>query len=196
MLSLVGYRLHDGDRLKELSLEAMSQGVGARFKHTMTDATHFVGTLELPVGKMSWSGSHDGKKLTGFMLDGIAPTGSLNMNLTQAGDRLTGPLVVKSGDTELFHANMGLLMDEHHSALSLEVLGSEGTGSTIKASIDLTHTTTPFMADIVAPSPTKPIQGLIDAIDAIATKQDTFSEQPSTIASPESRDAGTVAIPN
>ncbi len=177
MGKLSGYIEHSGDNLKEISLDVTAQGVTVAMKHTVKDDGTFVGSLTLPIGNLTWNGTLAGKKLTALTLKGTAPMGSVSMELTPQGDKIAGPLVVKEGSNDLFRANIGLLVDEGKFSLGVDVLSTDKSADTTPQShveLNIVSKTTPYQGTITVPSPTKPLQTLLDELDKLSPK-DSFA---------------------
>jgi hypothetical protein len=98
------------------------------------------------------------------------PMGSVSMDLVPQGDKIVGPLVVKEGSNTLLNANIGLLVDEGKFGMSVDVLPNEGTGTTSQAHVEfnVTAKSSPFDGSIGVPSPTKPLQVLLDELEKLA----------------------------
>ena len=99
------------------------------------------------------------------------------MELKPQGDRVVGPLMLKQGSELLFSSTISLLLDEGKFGFGLDILPTEATGSTepqARMALDMTNVTTPFDASVSAPSGAKPLQSLLDELDALMPQSDAF----------------------
>lgn len=174
MGKLVGYIQKSNDKFQELALDVTAQGMTVSLKHTMKDDGKFEGTLQLPiVGAITWNGTLAGKKLTGLSLKGTTPSGAISMELAPQGDRVVGPLTVKQGSETLLSATVGLLLDEGKFGTSIDILAPDSSESQAHFELDATNKTSPFTDSISIPSGVKPLQNLLDELEAL-TPKDSF----------------------
>lgn len=178
MGKLTGYIQKDGKKFQELALDVTAQGMTVSLKHTLKQDGNFEWSMNLPViGAITWNGALSGKKLTALSMTWNTPSGSVLMELKPQGDRVVGPLILKQGSDTLFSSIISLLLDEGKFGLGVDILPSEATGSTepqARVSIDMTNTTTPFYDSISVPSWVKPLQSLLDELDALMPSGDAF----------------------
>jgi hypothetical protein len=177
--NISGYSVRDGRALRELSLEATAAWVSVIMKHNIKSDGKFDGRLMLPVWAISWNGSVERDKLTALSIKWALPTWSVDMTLAPVADKLSGPLIVVVDGIEAFRANIGLLSDTGHFALSVDVPPIQTGALATRGSIDLTYASTRWTGDIRVPSPLTPLRSLLDAIDQVSpvVSDDVFTEE-------------------
>jgi hypothetical protein len=174
---LVGYVIREKWSLSEISLDATAQWITLGMKHTVKKDGNFEWRMTLPVGALSWNGKISGKKLDSLAIKWSMPMGSIDMNLIPDGDILRGPLVIKSGSDEMLRANIGLRVNEGVFGIDLAVLNPEWGEPTLKAFMELTHAMKKFNDVILAPSPSEPLQNMIDELEKLTPPElDDFSQ--------------------
>jgi hypothetical protein len=177
MGKVTGYIDRTGDTLKELALDVTAQGVSVGLKHTVETDGKFKGSLALPVGSLTWEGAMTEKKLTWLTVKGTAPMWSVSMELTPSAQGIAGPLSIKEGGTELFRANVGLIVEEWKFGFQADMLSLEDTETpTTQAHVEymMTLKTTPFYGNISAPTWTKSLQSFFDELE-ISMPADSFT---------------------
>ncbi len=172
MGQMVGYIIREDDSLSEVSLDATAQWITVWLKHTMKKDGNFEWRLTLPVGALTWNGKFSGKKLDALSVKWSMPMGSIDMNLVPEGEVLRGPLVIKSWSDEILRANIGLRVAEGISGLDIAVLNPEWGEPTLKTFVEFTHKVSKFTEAILPPSPTEPLQNLIDELEKLTPPED------------------------
>lgn len=90
-----------------MTLSSPAQGITVTLLHkNMKDGT-FEGNMNFGIGNTSWNGKIVNKALSSLTFRGAMPGQSLTLDLTTTeGDMMRGPLVMKSGDEEVFRADV------------------------------------------------------------------------------------------
>ncbi len=174
MGKLTGYIEHTGTKFRELSLEGSAQGITVSMKHTV-DGDKFTGKLSAVIGTIEWSGTMGDGQLKSLKINGMAPFGSLTVDLIEGtGSMVRGPVVVKSGEETLMNATLALAIAKERLAIIFDVL-SESLPAHLD--LDITAKSTPSSKKLTPPISNKTLQDLMGEIDALSPSE-VFSEMP------------------
>ncbi len=187
----------DGDRVVRIDSTLTAQGVTATFVETSDPSGAFSGSLNFGIGNIAWNGKIDDKILSSFHVKGASIGTNLTLDLEKSSqdDMLTGPLIVKSGETESMRANVGLRVMPKRFSLQLNVQDASSSGASL-GNIDLDITknkNSPSTIEI--PSPSTPMQSFIDEMNTVLSQSSPFQEDTSTgndLSLPEVSTSGTI----
>lgn len=181
---LVGYIDHTGGKFRELSATVTAGDITGTLRHTQKDDGTFDGAMIAPnVFSITWNGAVKDGALTALKTAGSSPlVGNYTLDLTQSGEMLRGPFVLRVGEEEVMRANVGLIARHEQFRLALDI--PQGTGSTdmMHAEVGMTMKRSSFTDEIKAPSRTTPLQNLLDELQKLTTP--AFTEETSTLPAP------------
>lgn len=183
---LIATLKYDGDRLAEITttLSSPAQGFTVTMNHKNAKDGSFEGNMNFGVGSATWTGKVLEKTLTALHVHGAVIGNTLALDLEKGNDdMIRGPIVVKSGNTESFKADMGLRVTPERFSLALDMAiptGESGTADAPKAHFeaDIIAKRSDFSGKIKVPSDVKPFKEFIDAITAL-TPTESFVEEDS-----------------
>jgi hypothetical protein len=180
---LVGYIDHTGGKFRELSATVTAGDITGTLRHTQKDDGTFDGAMIAPnVFSITWNGSIADGVLTALKTSGSSPlAGNYTLDLTESGEMLRGPFVFSVGEEEVMRANVGLIARHEQFRLVLDI--PQGTGSTdmMHAEFGMTMKRSSFTNEIKAPSPTTPLQKVLDELQKLTTP--AFTEETSNLPS-------------
>ena len=113
---------HDAGRFSELDLTIASpaQGVTLTLTHKNAQDGSFAGNMNFWLGNATWTGAVLHDALASLHLHGAAVGTTLSLDLdTKNGDMMQGPVILRSGNTEMFTADLGLRATPERFFLSL-----------------------------------------------------------------------------
>ena len=134
------------------------------------------------MGNITWKGKTELLKgLTDLHITGAMAGSNLTIDLTPGADgMLRGPVLLKSGNAEVFRANAGLRLTGERFGIVLDIANPEDQKVSTHAEIDITGKRSPWSGEIKIPSPTTPLRTVTEELskntqsyDSDASGQDT-----------------------
>lgn len=190
---LIAVLKYDEKRLAEMTvtLSSPAQGFTVTMNHKNAKDGSFEGNMNFGVGSATWTGKVLEKTLTALHIHGAVIGNTLALDLEKGDDdMLHGPLVVKSGNTESFSADMGLRLTPERFSVTLDMAiptGEPGTADAPKAHFeaDIIAKRSDFSGKIKVPSESKPFKEFIDAMSALAPTESFVEEDSGSAMLPE-----------
>ena len=169
--------MKDGDTIKEVDATFSSpvQGLTLRLTHKNNPNRTFEGKIDGGVGNITWKGKTELLKgLTDLHITGAMAGSNLTIDLAPgADDMLRGPVLLKSGNTEVFRANAGLRLTGERFGIVLDIANPEDPKVSTHAEIDITGKRSPWSGEIKIPSPTTPLRTVTDELSKNTRSYDT-----------------------
>jgi hypothetical protein len=102
--------------------------------------------------------------------------GAMDLELTQDGDMIRGPFVLRVGEEEVMRATVGLIVESERFRLALDIPQGSGSTDMMHGELGWTMKRSDFSGKIKAPTSTKPLRELFAELEKIAPEQ--FVEEP------------------